>query len=359
MSIELLTINHVRIIKRAEIQPSPSVNLITGPNAAGKTSLLEAIDILSRGRSFRTHLAERLVSSGQSELIVTARLHQSEGASLNIGLEKSRRGARIHIQESPAQSIAELASLLPVQVLHPESHQLIQGGPTYRRAYLDWGTFHVKRQFLPIWRRYQRSLHQRNAALKAADEPKNIRVWHGELSETGECIDNFRREYVHALTPVINEYVEKLPSVNQLTFSYQSGWPEAQSLAALLEREISADIQRGYTRYGPHRAELEIRVNGKYAHGIVSRGQQKLLAATMRLAQTRLFTQQTARACVILVDDLPAELERVYRERLLRALSQLDAQLFITAIEADDLNMGMWPDVKRFHVEQGDIQELV
>jgi DNA replication and repair protein RecF len=126
-----------------------------------------------------------------------------------------------------------------------------------------------------------------------------------------------------------------------------------------LEREISADIQRGYTRYGPHRAELEIRVNGKYAHGIVSRGQQKLLAATMRLAQTRLFTQQTARACVILVDDLPAELERVYRERLLRALSQLDAQLFITAIEADDLSMGMWPDVKRFHVEQGDIQELV
>lgn len=359
MTIELLTVNNVRIIKHAEIQPSSSVNLITGPNAAGKTSLLEAIDILSRGRSFRTHLVERLVSSDHSELTVTARLRQPQGTSFNVGLEKSRAGTRARLQGSTTQSIAELAAYLPVQVLHPESHQLIQGGPGYRRAYLDWGTFHVKQRFLSVWRRYQRALNQRNAALRTARESETVRAWHGELSETGECIDDFRQEYARALGLVIDEYVDELPGIARVKIAYRSGWPEGQTLAAVLDQEILVDIQRGHTRHGPHRAELEIKVDGRHATGTISRGQQKLLAATMILAQVRLFSQQTARSCVLLIDDLPAELERGYRVHLLCALARLDAQLFITAIDTEDLNIGTQLDTKRFHVKHGDIQELI
>jgi DNA replication and repair protein RecF len=217
----------------------------------------------------------------------------------------------------------------------------------------------VKQQFLPVWRRYHRALNQHNAALRAANEPNAIRMWHSEMSGAGECVDSFRREYVCALVPVINEYIERLPNFTRVEVAYRSGWPEGQTLAAVLDREMLADKQRGYTRYGPHRADLEIRVNGRQVSGTISRGQQKLLAAAMRLAQTRLFTQQTARSCVVLVDDLPAELERRYREHLLHALSQLDAQLFVTAIEVDDLALETWPNTKRFHVEQGELQELV
>jgi DNA replication and repair protein RecF len=359
MSIKWLTIRHLRIIENAELTPSPGVNLITGPNAAGKTSFLEAIDILSRGRSFRSHRLERLVTTGESELTIAARLCWPRHPAINIGLERSRRGTRIRIQGQTAESIAELAMLLPVQVIHPESHQLIQGAPAYRRAYLDWGTFHVDRRFLTVWQRYRRALRQRNAALRAAAEPGTIRAWHAELSETGQFIDHCRRDYFRTLAPVINDYARILPGANKLELHYRRGWSQEYDLETLLERDLIVDRQRGHTHLGPHRAELEMRLNRQPVSGTASRGQQKLLAAALRLAQARLFTEQTERSCLFLVDDLPAELESRNRSLLLQALAELNSQVFITAIDTNALDLSMWLDSKMFHVEHGYIRELI
>ncbi len=361
MSIESLTVRHVRIIEHAEIEPSPGVNLITGLNAAGKTSLLEAIDILSRGRSFRTHRLDRLVTAGESKLTVSARLHRPHPPVINIGLERSRAGTQIRIQGRAAESVAELAALLPVQALHPESHQLIQGGAAHRRAYIDWGTFHVEQRFLSVWRRYYRALRQRNAALRSAAPPEAVRAWHYELSETGQLVDRYRKDYLQALLPVIDQYSRMFPSATQIQLHYRRGWPEdgEHDLDAALERELLADLQRGHTRLGPHRADLEIRLNGRPASGTASRGQQKLIAAVLRLAQTQLFTARTGRACVFLIDDLPAELAPGNRQLLLQALAQLSLQVFITAIDIGDLELSMWPQAGLFHVEHGHIYRMI
>ncbi|HEX2237739.1 MAG TPA: DNA replication/repair protein RecF [Gammaproteobacteria bacterium] len=359
MSIEFLSINNIRVIKHAELEPSSGINLITGPNAAGKTSILEAIDVLSRGRSFRTRLLKHLITAGELQLTVTARLRQSRDSIVNIGLERSRHGARLRIQGKPANSIAELAALLPVQAIHPESHQLIQGGPAYRRAFLDWGTFHVKREFLPIWQRYQRALAQRNAALRANADSDTVRAWHGEMSETAYWIDHYRQAYIRELLPVVDESMALLSGIMRLGISYYSGWPQPYDLASVLDHELTTDLSYGHTRFGPHRAELELSVDGKPASGFVSRGQQKLLVIAMHLAQTRLLIELTQRPCIFLIDDLPAELGPSYRGRVLHALSELGAQLFITSIEAESLNLSAWADAKRFHVEQGHIQELI
>ncbi|MGH8503007.1 MAG: DNA replication/repair protein RecF [Gammaproteobacteria bacterium] len=359
MSIEELTINHVRIIEHAELNPSSHVNVITGLNAAGKSTILESIDILSRGRSFRTHLFNRLVTAGQSQLTVTARLKSPEHSILSIGIEKSASGTRVRMGGEPVESIAQLAASLPVQVLHPESHQLIQGGPALRRAYLDWGMFHVEPKFLPVWQRHQRALRQRNAALRTGASLKAIRAWHRDFCETADCIDRYRREYLRYLIPVVDDYARNLPGAARLEFRYQRGWPDTDELEHVMEQEISLDMDRGHTRWGPHRAELGLLVDGRPASGTASRGQQKLIAAALRLAQARLLIEKTGRQCVFLIDDLSAELEPRYRDFLLRALVRLNLQIFITAIEADDVKRSDWVETRRFHVEQGRVRELL
>jgi DNA replication and repair protein RecF len=357
VTIDLLTVQRLRILKSAHLQPSPRVNLIIGPNAAGKTSLLEAIDVLSRGRSFRSHLVESLLTNRETSFTISARLLRPEGLKINVGVERSRIASRLRIDGENATSIADLAALLPVQVLHPESHQLIQGGPAHRRAYLDWGVFHVEPGFIQAWRHYRRALSQRNAALRSS--PAGARHWDLELSEEAQTIDAHRSAYMQELAPTLKTCFEKLLGACEIEVAYRRGWTAEIDLAVVLERELAVDAQRGYTGSGPHRAEVDVRVHGRQASTVVSRGQQKLLSAALTLAQTQLFVHQTGLPCVVLVDDLPAELQVENRERLLAELAATNAQVFMTSTEANLINLDYWSDQKTFHVEQGHIRELI
>ena len=248
---------------------------------------------------------------------------------------------------------------MPVQVLHPESHQLIQGGPSHRRNYLDWGMFHVEPQFLPTWRHLQRALNQRNAALKTGASVAAVRAWNVEFCETAIRIDQFRRSYLSMLTPVVADYVKELPGDADLKLRYQSGWPNDQSLDELLERELPGDMERGHTQRGPHRADLELLINDRPATGTASRGQQKLIAAALKLAQAKLLVDKTGNRCVFLVDDLPAELEPRYQNYVIQTLTGLGLQIFVTSIAAGDIKFETSPAAKMFHVEQGRVRELL
>ncbi|MBA2408727.1 MAG: DNA replication/repair protein RecF [Gammaproteobacteria bacterium] len=359
MIIERLTIYNLRNIEHAEIQPSNNLNLICGGNAAGKSTILESIDLLSRGRSFRSHLFSQLVTTGQPQLTIAARLKLSAHSIYKVGIEKSRSGTRARIRGEPVESIAQVATLMPVQVLHPESHQLIQGGPSHRRNYLDWGMFHVEPQFLPTWRHLQRALNQRNAALKTGASVAAVRAWNVEFCETAIRIDQFRRSYLSMLTPVVADYVKELPGDADLKLRYQSGWPNDQSLDELLERELPGDMERGHTQRGPHRADLELLINDRPATGTASRGQQKLIAAALKLAQAKLLVDKTGNRCVFLVDDLPAELEPRYQNYVIQTLTGLGLQIFVTSIAAGDIKFETSPAAKMFHVEQGRVRELL
>lgn len=358
MTIESLTIHHVRIISNAEIFPAAAVNLIIGPNAAGKTSVLEAIDVLSRGRSFRTDKLERIITTGADTMLVAARLQTSSGQSMMVGLEKSRAGTHIKIQGRDADSIGELATLMPVQALHPESHQLIVGGPAHRRAFVDWGTFHVERDYGALWRRYRRALRQRNAALRAPGGMTAARAWSDELSTTGDAVDEFRRRYLSRALPAINVYCSELLQTS-VDLRYQPGWPGTETLRSLLDSEVQRDIDRGHTRFGPHRADLQITLSGRPAGIVASRGQQKLLAAALKLGQTCDFSRRRHRRCLVLIDDLPAELELHYRDRIASALAELHAQVFITAIKQEDVDLRAWDTRRVFDVERGHVQEVI
>jgi DNA replication and repair protein RecF len=359
MSLTRLNVKHVRNIQDTQIHPSAGLNLIVGANASGKTSLLEAIYLLGMGRSFRSVNIRHVISQGQDSLVVFGEVLQ-EGRAISLGVEKNRDKTRIKVAGEWVKSAALLAQHLPLQLITPDSHKLIEQGPRYRRQYIDWGVFHVEPKFHQIWRRFQRAMKQRNAGLRQGMPTKALEGWDQELVFHVEQIDRMRRDYLDDLRELALANIKHLTDLESVEFSYQCGWKQGLSYAEYLSAQLQQDREAGYTRYGPHRAELAIRISGMPAAERVSRGQQKLLASSLRLAQIQHLKQRRGIDSVLLVDDLPAELDSERRGRFLEALRQLQTQVFVTATEGGLIsNLEAWEARKMFHVEHGRVTEVV
>jgi DNA replication and repair protein RecF len=273
-----------------------------------------------------------------------------------LGLTINRGGqARIRVAGRDVASVATLAEWLPVQVLDPDLHRLVEEGPSVRRRYLDWGVFHVEHRFLDIWRRYHRSLRQRNALLKRK-QPRELDAWDERLSAEGEALDKCRRSYLADVVTDINRFAETLLGA-RLDLQYVSGWSAKDNFGAALIAARDRDVRFGSTTVGPHRADIRIEMADKKARGRVSRGQQKLLASSLVLGQLRHLERTRDIQSVLLLDDAAAELDRQGLDRLMSAASTLAGQLFVTALEREHL--AHTESFAVFHVERGNVSSVV
>jgi len=241
----------------------------------------------------------------------------------------------------------------------PEGQQVVDGGPGWRRRLLDWGVFHVEHRFLEVWRRYHRALSQRNSALRQSHTGTEAEVWERELAEAASYITAQRCEYLKRLQPQFTGYMEKLLPALDLNLRYRRGWPEGEDYREQLARARRADRKLGFTRYGPHRADLVIEASGRSARDFLSRGQQKLVGYGLRLAQAALLAEGQGRGPVILVDDLPAELDRAHRREVLKLLRTTGAQVFVTATDEGLLDFDDDIAGAVFHVEQGNVRKMI
>lgn len=351
-----LKANCFRNLAELDLEFSPCFNFIYGPNGSGKSSLLEAIYFLSLGRSFRSNLASRAIQyEADSFNLFSVILGQW---STTLGLEKIRQGkTKIKIGNN-INSISELAKLLPLQLINPNSYQLLSGGPKARRQFIDWGVFHVEPQFFQVWQRFQKVLKQRNAALQRHMPDDQIKIWDLELVEAANELTVMREKYVQELTPLINELISSLLTLQNLNIDFYQGWEKKLSLTSILSSSIDRDYKLAYTQFGPHRADLIIKLKGNPVHEVLSRGEQKLLTCALQLAQGILLKKITSKSCIYLFDDLFAELDPCKQNMLMHLLQSLEAQVFITAIE-ETLLKGLEARSlgKIFHVKQGKIME--
>lgn len=361
MALTKLGIRHFRNIHEVDLLPAADVNLVYGANASGKTSLLEAIYFLGRASSFRTHRFDRILEKGQQSLSVYGTLISETSQKIAFGIEKDAKTVQIRIGGQKISRVAELVSTMPLQVIHPNSHRLLEEGPKYRRQYLDWGVFHVEQSFYPNWQRYQRALKQRNMALKRSGNLDLINAWNQELLDSADSIHTARERYVQDLQSVVHSYIEPILGDLDIQLEYRCGWVQGQSLEQVLKDHIQRDRDQGFTGSGPHRADIDIRVNGVPAVDRVSRGQQKILVSALLLAQAGHFSTLTSQRCLLLVDDIAAELDPDNRERLLTVIGNMNVQLFVSCIEASCLpeSFGKQGELKVFHVEHGKIKEVV
>ena len=343
-----------RCLDETVIAPDPRLNLITGSNASGKTSILESIFYLGRGRSFRSSGNRELIRTGSGGFLLYGEM-EHEGRPQKAGIEVAigQRSVRINGEQGTG---ADLAKLLPVQVIDPEVHELVQGGPELRRRFMDWGVFHVKHSFLDTWRNYQKALRQRNAALRQGETDRNVRIWDEPLAEHGEQVDQDRQEFLEQFLPLFSSI-----SSEYLLFDsncrYKRGWSSNVGLKEALHDSLARDRAFGATQVGPHRADLPLEVHARRARYRVSRGQQKMLAATLVIAQSRFVAAHIPTELVFLVDDPAAELDRDNRERLFAMLHEMPAQMFVTALEPEDLPWSTQGTM--FHLEHGRLASLL
>ena len=358
MTLRHLSVHDFRCIEAIEAEFDPRCNLVSGPNASGKTSLLEAIFFLGRGRSFRTPRNETLIRKSRRELLVSGRLVAAGGGTRSIGVRYSRAGFEARAGGQRVGSLAELATVFPVQAIDPEVHRLVEEGPQARRRYLDWGVFHVEPMFVDQWRRYQRALKQRNAALRGGAADATVRAWDGELIEAGLSLATSRRVYFEALQPAVAAAGERLLGT-AVVLALADGWAHGTELASALDDAWPRDREQATTHVGPHRADISIRVGGDVARHHVSRGQQKLTAAAMLLGQLHCDATLGSPTSALLVDDPAAELDQAHLERLIALITDLPSQLFVTALDPGLAALQRLPWARRFHVEHGKIGVLI
>ena len=352
MSLSRLQVTDFRCLQSAQIELDPRFTLISGPNASGKTSLMEAIYVLGRGRSFRTRRLEHLIRNGAERFVVFGEV-DTINRRIAMGVEGSRTGIRARIDGDTPPSLAELALQLPVQIIDPEVHHLIEEGPARRRRFLDWGTFHVEQSFVGHWRRYQHALRQRNAALKSRQPRSVISVWDSDLLRSGELLTEARSRYVAVLSPAAKAIGENLLGM-ELALSYRAGWSKDLTMPEALSQSWDHDVEAGATQIGPHRAELAIRLDGATVKDRVSRGQQKLLAAALLIAQIKLFPENSSVQPSLLLDDPAAELDDERLAGLIHEVSAQSVQLIVTTLHSEFAAFGS--PGRRYKAEAGRLE---
>jgi DNA replication and repair protein RecF len=356
MQLSHLKIRDFRNLVDIEFEPCSGVNLIYGLNASGKTSLLESIYYLSHLRSFRTPYLLDLINHNASRLQLLAKATDQLNHQIPIGIERSKESLEVRANQKPIQRVADITAIFPVLAIHPDSYRLITGSPGERRAYIDWGVFHVEQGFFEAWQRYKKALSQRNAALRSREKESYCKLWDNELDHAAQHIDSKREKYIQEINPFYLNLIQEFFPEQQVKLEYRRGWKNEQSLRTVLEQTFDRDLKRGMTQAGPHRADLFIQVDGKSAQTGISRGQQKVLVALLKLAQVQHFSQSAARHCILLYDDLAAELDKEHRNQIMSVLKSMPIQLFMTAIEPDQIDLQGWSDVRLFHVEQGQLK---
>ena len=353
MLLQQLSIQGLRNLKPVKLDFA-QLNVIYGDNGSGKTSVLEAIHYLALGRSFRTHLASRVINYDSDDFILFGR---TQGHA--IGLQRFRQGdVTIKIDGQKAKKLTELLDHLPLQLITPESFDLLTGGPKNRRQFVDWGVFHMEPDFFAIWNRCKRLLKQRNSLLKRKASYKEISYWDRELVQYSQQLSELRNRYINSFNGVLQGIIERfLPDI-EITVSYSQGWDKKSDLTQLLEKNYPRDLALGYTTAGPHKADLRLRCGKIPVDDALSRGQLKLLVCALRIAQGVHLNTQVDKQTIYLVDDLSSELDQQKRQVLIDQLVDTNAQLFLSVIESDQIKQQTSKyQTKMFHVEHGVITQ--
>lgn len=356
MPIISLQARNVRLFERLHVEFGERLNVIVGPNAGGKTSLLEAIHLLAVGRSFRSARVNPVIRKGADQIVLVGRyLEAASGVVTTLGLERGRSGYEVKIDGRAETRLAALAKAFPVLAITPDTHYGFENSAKQRRATIDWSLFHVEQRFFPAWLKYRRLLRQRNALLRDRTQHATLATWDAGLVGVAEEIQGYRQGHLQAWDGALGRYGKELLGETGLTLTLKSGWRQGMALSDVLRLDRERDTEEGFTHAGPHRADLTLCFDGQPIKDVASHGQKKLALIALKLAQIHLFIEHTGRTPTLLLDDLTAELDQEHCARLLVVLARLPVQVFVTATAFDAPLSTAWTEFRLFHVKHGDV----
>lgn len=373
--LSTLQVTYLRNLNAVDIHFSNHINIIHGANGSGKTSLLEAMSVLAHGRSFRTRKYRNLIHREKDQFVVFGRIdygNEKDSQQSTVGVSRNRQGiARIKLDGVSVNTAHELAQNLPLLCVNSTSFNLLEGGPVERRMFFDWLVFHVKHEFGDLWKQYSKCIKQRNSLLRRDNiRYSDLQPWDKEIAKLAVNIESMRALFLPVFSQYINDYLAQCDLADAVfDLSYTNGWlvgeratqweSSAKQIESLLFARFEKDKSQGFTTIGSHKSDLKMTVSGKPAGEILSRGQQKVLIMALFFAKAHVFKAQTGMLPVLLLDDLPAELDQTHLTLLGRWLHELDVQVFISSVESEPL-LSAWKDLdldtpRMFHVKHGEV----
>jgi len=351
MSISQLSLTDFRNLQSTTLDFHPSLNLISGDNGSGKTSLLEAIYILCQAHSFRTHQLKKAIQHDKNSFLLFGRF-----SDYKAGLSKSDKKLEIRIDGKDIKRRSLLVSKSPVNIVNADSLNLISGSPRERRQYIDWCLFHVEQTYAENWVNFRHALKQRNQLLKSRRDLKLLDYWNDYLIQPSLVLQELRQSSCERITRFLDEEMSSLLADIPVSLQYQQGWDEDLSLQQSLEKNRERDIRSGFTTSGIHRDNLQILAHGRPASEVLSRGQLKRLSLALLVASLRVVKSEGSRPIILLIDDLHSEMDERSLQKVYGELLDIDLQLFITNIEKAVPKFLKGKDFKMFHVEHGMIK---
>ena len=216
---------------------------------------------------------------------------------IRIGTEKGKKEVKtLFVKNGADCSVGDIAKFLPLHLLNKTSLELLRGGPSCRRAFLDSGMFHVEHSFLQKCQQFKRSLLQRNAILKGngsfSQKERHLEAWNSHFCKNSLTLTEKRKEFLFGFTANFEKIVKELDFCKEFSFKYKQGWGEENLLEEALKDSLQVDLLSGSTNRGPHRAELEVFVNGSLAKNTLSRGQQKTIICAIIFSKSHIFTRK-------------------------------------------------------------------
>lgn len=335
--ISNLRLQQFRSYSDASFEFEPGVNIIVGPNGSGKTNLLEALQVLATGSSYRVDTQE-LIQFDKEWSRLDALAHEQARVvkivSTNGVAQKS------YIFDDKPYKILTHKHLVPLVLFEPNHLQLLHGQPDNRRIYMDNLLEQLDPGFAQTRKHYRRVLAQRNALLKSTMRPNKdqLFVWNLRLGELGGAIARARSNLIAEIAqdlPLQNAEIAGADSY-QVTIKYKSKLPEASyesGLLKALEQSYEQDIARGFTSYGPHRDDFEVLFDGRPASEVASRGETRTVLLALKIFELQLLEKRLGKNPVLLLDDVFSELDGKRRHALTNHLQNY--QTFITTTDAD------------------------
>lgn len=393
MHVGQLTLRDFRNYHHLDLAPTPGTTLLYGPNAAGKTSILEALYLLATTRSPRTSSDRELVrrgtvgQAGTPPFARVAATVQQASRSLQLEVLVQVRGEEIastdahgkpqgtaqkliRVNRKPTRAL-DLVGHLRVVLFTPADLILVSGAPAERRRYLDITLSQLDPHYVRTLAHYMRIVQQRNSLLRAWREQRRPRrgvddelgYWDSELTSAGGYLLAERLRAVADLNRLVGHlYCDITGSDTPLEIAYQPSLglpdsPRSGQLAAALSDHLHAirsdELTRGQTLVGPHRDDLRFTVDGVNLGVYGSRGQQRSIALALKLAEARLMHERSGEAPVLLLDDLLSELDQHRRRHLLAVIAQPDQQTLVTATDLSDFTAAFLQQATTLRVAAG------
>ena len=367
MLVEKVNVVGFRNLKSVSISTESGVNVFYGENGSGKTSLLESLFFLSRAKSFRTNKRNTLLNIEDKYLAISASLNQNDKPH-KLGLDLDKNGqSRLKLDGDLLSRLSEGSRLFPVQLITPESFDVFFGSPKSRRSFIDFGLFHVEHEYQNEWARYQKAQKQINALLRSGNaDQRELLFWYRGLIEAASKVEERRSNFVsNILQPQLQSLVDGLEEdsrvklLDSLVLNYKAKLFDGDvNNDTDIVRQIEKDKRYKQVGFGPSKADLQFVQDGVDMTTMLSRGQSKMLFYMLEVAIVKLVRSISNKNMLLLIDDLPSEVDESTRDTMLRLLMQSEAQIFVTGIE-NKIAMEFRKhtnSVNVFHVEHGTIK---